>query len=34
MTIKAILQFHLELLFWILIILAIIIPGSLDCWIK
>lgn len=34
MTIKEKLKFHLEVLFWIIIILSIIIPGAYDAWLR
>ena len=34
MTLKENLKFHLELLFWVIIISSIIIPGAYECWLR
>ena len=34
MTTKEKLIFHLEVLFWIIIILSIFIPGAYDAWLR
>ncbi len=34
MTLKENLKFHLEMLFWIIIVLSIIVPGAYDVWLR
>jgi len=34
MNLREKIKFHLEVLFWIIIVLSIIIPGSYDAWLR